>query len=312
VVAQVVNGPVAIHEAGLVHRDLHPANVLLSRTGQVKIADFGLIRADSADDDSPGLTDARDRLGAEAFMSPEQRATPNNVTASADFFSLGCLWYFLLTGRVFPRDSLTHFVARIDETLSSVPRRCRSLIRQLVADDPESRLQSSTELLASLSRLRRKAQLVRIWIDADGEATERRVSFKPRMMAFSCVGILAAALRFANWRSDEQFHASEEPYHQLAPSFISVPYLQSGPFSRATFFEAYPQPYTVELVDNNDAMLSNGRLITFWYFDCVGNPEEAQIGVMEGSPRHSRVIELIPRTHKVEMWSARTDVWIGE
>lgn len=306
--AQLVSGLAAIHSAGMVHRDLHPGNVLLNRSGEVKIIDFGLIRADRAEVEKQGLTDARDRLGADSFISPEQHATPDAVTAAADYFSLGCVWYFLLTGRILPRDPVTHCIARIEQCLSAIPRRCRPLIRRLLADTPETRLQSSTELLTSLSTMRRKARLAD---RLDSTAAARRSASRRRRMTGCASAVLLATLGIAGAYLEDQ-PPTPSPYHRFAQPVISVPYLQGGPFSRPYFFEAYPQKYTLELVDQHEGMLSNGRLITFWYYDCVGNPKEMLLATMDQSPRPSMVVKLMPGTHKVGIWSARNDVWEGE
>jgi tRNA A-37 threonylcarbamoyl transferase component Bud32 len=308
VIAQMAVGLDAIHDQGLVHRDLHPGNVLFNRQGLIKIGDLGLVTSTAQTSESIGLTDARDRVGAEAFMAPEQRLRPDGVTSAADLFSLGCVWHYLLTGRALARDPLTHCVTRLDDSVSALPRSCRSLIRQLLNNDPDLRPQSLSELVKSLTPQRRKARLTDLWSDT---AVEKQATSKVQLIALSTAAVLAAALGIAVWQFRDQ-PPPPNPYHELAERVVSVPYMQAGPFARPYFFEAFPEKYTLELVDDHNAMLANGRLVTFWYFDCVGDSESTLIAVTERSPRPSTVVELIPGTHKVGIWSVRDDVWEGD
>jgi serine/threonine protein kinase len=140
VVAQATLGLQALHGVGLVHRDIHPGNLLLDRKGQLKIADLGLVSVADRSRDEPGLTRANDRIGSKPFMAPEQWRRPDTVTSQADFFSLGCVWYYLLTARAPSRDAVSHEATDLDKNLEQIPSRCRKLLRQLLANDPDQRL----------------------------------------------------------------------------------------------------------------------------------------------------------------------------
>src|SRR5947207_13617637 len=93
VVRQIAEALDAAHAAGLVHRDVKPANVLMSGE-HVYLGDFGLTRAIDAD---AQLTDTDDRLGTVDFMSPEQ-LRGRRTDARSDVYALGCLLYALLAG----------------------------------------------------------------------------------------------------------------------------------------------------------------------------------------------------------------------
>ena len=88
------------HESGVLHRDIKPENILLDSQGRVKIADFGL--ALMAGDAAPGATLTRSgvRLGTPHYMAPEQVETPHQVDHRADIYSLGVVFYELLTGEL--------------------------------------------------------------------------------------------------------------------------------------------------------------------------------------------------------------------
>src|SRR5246500_1434107 len=94
VLRPVLGGLGAAHRAGLVHRDVKPENVLISDDGDVKIADFGLVRAVAA----AGITSTSVILGTAAYLSPEQ-VRDGNAGPRSDVYSVGILTYELLTGR---------------------------------------------------------------------------------------------------------------------------------------------------------------------------------------------------------------------
>ena len=94
VLCPMLGGLAAAHRAGLVHRDIKPENVLISDDGDVKIADFGLVRAVA----EAKITSTSVILGTAAYLAPEQVAT-GETDARGDVYSVGILAYELLTGR---------------------------------------------------------------------------------------------------------------------------------------------------------------------------------------------------------------------
>ncbi|HUQ01219.1 MAG TPA: serine/threonine-protein kinase [Kofleriaceae bacterium] len=91
---QICTGLAAAHDAGVIHRDLKPQNVLVGERNTVKLIDFGLAKATTG----AGLTGTGMLLGTPHYMSPEQ-VRGKNVDASSDLYSLGALAYHLVTGR---------------------------------------------------------------------------------------------------------------------------------------------------------------------------------------------------------------------
>ncbi len=109
---QIADGLAAAHAAGIIHRDLKPDNILITRDGRVKILDFGLAKAVTADrtqNDATrtiAVTGAGTTIGTIAYMSPEQARANVELTPQSDQFSLGLVLYELATGqRAFRRDS---------------------------------------------------------------------------------------------------------------------------------------------------------------------------------------------------------------
>src|ERR1700760_10906 len=116
VLRPVLSGLAVAHRAGLVHRDIKPENVLISDDGDVKIADFGLVRAVAA----AGITSTSVILGTAAYLSPEQ-VRDGNAGPRSDVYACGIMIYELLTG-VTPFGGDTALSIAYQRLDSDVPR----------------------------------------------------------------------------------------------------------------------------------------------------------------------------------------------
>jgi eukaryotic-like serine/threonine-protein kinase len=150
---QAARGLAHAHEAGLVHRDIKPGNLLVRADGTLKIADFGIARAAEA----TALTKAGTVLGTAAYLAPEQ-ALGEDVTPAADVYSLGGVFYELLTGRPpFEFDSLAELAEKqramaitpVRELAPDTPRDLEDLVMRCLARNPLYR-PSAAELVREL------------------------------------------------------------------------------------------------------------------------------------------------------------------
>jgi serine/threonine-protein kinase len=159
---EIAQGLAAAHEAGLIHRDLKAANVLVTPAGHAKILDFGLSRPAVRRSDEEPLTRQGFVIGTFYAMSPEQ-ARGEEVDQRSDLFSLGILLYQMLTGQApfrgaDPAETLKKIVQEPPPDARTLrpdmPPEAGSLIGRLLAKDRRDRPGSADEVAAALERLR--------------------------------------------------------------------------------------------------------------------------------------------------------------
>lgn len=143
-VRQICDALQFAHDEGIIHRDIKPENILVDRRGRVKIADFGLAKLASASDHDFTLTATHQVMGTPRYMAPEQMMGSRTVDHRADIYSLGVVFYEMLTGAIpaghFSPPS-TH--AEIDPSLDDV-------VLRALAQAPDDRFQSVDEFRSSL------------------------------------------------------------------------------------------------------------------------------------------------------------------
>lgn len=152
VLRAVTQALVAAHRMGITHRDIKPDNLLRSRHGDIKVADFGLARLEGGCD----LTQVGLTMGTPRYMSPEQ-VQGKPVDPRSDLYSLGCTLYFLLSGRPpFDADEpLAVALQHLNETAKPLPHVrpdtqfpdwLLTAINRMMAKDPAERFESASEL----------------------------------------------------------------------------------------------------------------------------------------------------------------------
>jgi serine/threonine protein kinase len=161
------------HERGLVHRDVKPNNLLLSlRPGVgrpepepvIKLLDLGLalLQRPLLDSDSGPVSVAGTVVGTVDFLAPEQARDSNTVDIRADLYSLGCTFYYLLTGKVpFTGATATNKIFKhaleepvpVEQLCPELPLHVAAIVRRLMAKRPEDRFQTPGELAAVLANV---------------------------------------------------------------------------------------------------------------------------------------------------------------
>jgi serine/threonine-protein kinase len=146
------------HERGIVHRDIKPGNVMVTRDGLVKVMDFGIARMQT-DITAPQTSSV---IGTPTYLSPEQ-AQGQTVDARSDLYSLGCVLYELLAGRPpFTGDTPVAIAYKqVNETPvppsthnPDIPPRLDAVVMKCLAKNPANRYQTAEELSADLERVK--------------------------------------------------------------------------------------------------------------------------------------------------------------
>jgi len=132
------------HEKGIIHRDLKPSNLMILKDGTLKLTDFGIAK----DTDVTALTGNNSTVGTAAYMSPEQCRGERNLTAKSDIYSLGVVFYELLTGeKPFDKESpVDMFLAHVNDPFErpsrkvlEIPPWLDTLVCQMLEKRPEHR-----------------------------------------------------------------------------------------------------------------------------------------------------------------------------
>jgi serine/threonine protein kinase/putative intracellular protease/amidase len=165
-VRQAALGLAHAHDRGMVHRDIKPHNLMLTRKGQVKVLDFGLARF--AQEGGPGgqpptrldLTTVGTVVGTPDYMAPEQANNSSQVDIRADIYALGCTLYYLLAGRPpFPEgSSMEKLLAQVEQTPTplpelrpEVPAALTATLDRMMAKSPGERFQTPAEVADALA-----------------------------------------------------------------------------------------------------------------------------------------------------------------
>ncbi|MFO0875847.1 MAG: bifunctional serine/threonine-protein kinase/formylglycine-generating enzyme family protein [Gemmataceae bacterium] len=136
------------HERGVIHRDIKPENVLVDLEGKIKITDFGLAKLALGSDPGPShLTDAHTRMGTQGYMAPEQMANSSTVDGRADIYSLGILFYEMLTGCLPSPDY------RPPSHLSDVDPAIDRVVVRTIKHSPDERYQEAAEVQRDVERI---------------------------------------------------------------------------------------------------------------------------------------------------------------
>ena len=188
IVPQICDALQYAHDKGIVHRDIKPENILLDRQGRVKVADFGLAKLvgrmneagiDGVTTDTSDLTKAGKVMGTPNYMAPEQMEHPGKVDHRADIYSLGVVFYQMLTGELPPKPwQPPSRKVQIDVRLDEV-------VLQALEKEPERRYQQAGEV---------KTAIESIAAERPAAGSGNAEHFQPRWWSVFVAGFLTVLL----------------------------------------------------------------------------------------------------------------------
>ena len=216
--AQAAEGLAHAHGAGLIHRDVKPANLLVDNNNVVKILDLGLALFSDTEDAS--LTEAYNEnvLGTADYLAPEQAVDSHNIDARADIYGLGCALYFLLTGQPpFKDGSLAQRILKhqtvmpedIRELRPDCPEELVKICFKMIQKDPKDRYQSARQV----------ADMFEAWLYGRGHVIEQRAGDS----AIKLAAAMAAQQVAAQQGDVSTIHTARPPAPKTGGSSVKIP-----------------------------------------------------------------------------------------
>ena len=213
---EVCKGLKYAHDHGVIHRDIKPDNVLISKKGEVKLADFGIASSEESDED---LTKEGTAMGTPAYMSPEQIEDAKNVDRQSDIYSMGVMLYQMVTGkRPFPGNFSSDSIHKITKGIyvkpskiqSEIPPVLRKLIRKMMHHKKSRRYKDLRHVIDILSKYTRQYtdqfainQTIRTYLEGgQGTAGKGGITWgSPLFRRVAVGGVVALAAGFALFRT---------------------------------------------------------------------------------------------------------------
>ena len=204
IVTQICDALQFAHEEGIVHRDIKPENILIDKRGRVKIADFGLAKLLGKTADLQTLTGTHQVMGTPVYMAPEQMEGTKGVDHRADIFSLGVVFYELLTGelplgRFDPPSQKYSLDVRLDE-----------VVLRTLEKEPDRRYQQASHVKSDVESIRNLPAAAKPSIAKPGRPPSpvAKVFAAALIIAVGTFGGLFGTIVVVSWLNGEQFYSS--------------------------------------------------------------------------------------------------------
>ena len=225
------------HSQGVIHGDIKPANILITKEGSAKIADFGVAHLNQA-----VATHAGKVFGSPAYMAPEQ-LNGSEPDVRSDLFSLGITLYNMLTGfRPFQGNSAQTVCFKVmnveplpvSSLQADLPPKLDRIVQRAIAKEPRDRYQSGAELAADLRAFASNddsfADATRFFtrVTEQHKSLARRTVFTRRMAVEATIAVVAIALVFTGIEFRDQYLQAETLLPPPAPR-VSAPEIQKTP-----------------------------------------------------------------------------------
>lgn len=252
---------------GIVHRDIKPSNVVVTEESSIKLVDMGLARSESFDT-SEDMTASGVTLGTFDYISPEQAHDPRLADIRSDLYSLGCTFFYMLTGSP-PYPGGTMLQKLLNHGNAAIPdiREHRddasddlaAILRKMLAKQPDQRYQNSQSLIADLRELALRENLRRsrgvdvVTVEDDKAILRRVLRHLPWVVAASLLLVSAIGLEVFSWQERSEFSS------QVA-STVSVDAIESVPVFNTT--NSLEQKGDSKTQATTDPLKSNGPVFT--------------------------------------------------
>src|SRR5262245_14474702 len=223
VVPQLCDALEYAHSRGVIHRDIKPENIILTRSGLAKIADFGLAKIVKNENVESSITQTNVVMGTADYMAPEQRDKTKSADHRADIYSLGVVFYELLTGEL-P-------VGRFDppSRRRQVDARLDDVVLKALEKDPERRYQRASHLGRDVDRISTSTPTTPTECPIVDLSSGKRIASSVGLRF--AVHAVACPLTVKSWDKDEIGFSIDGDYQ--FDGDVAMPLLQSGVDTRA-------------------------------------------------------------------------------